>query len=104
MDREVSFSIVLPSGERYDHSYFVPSNIVDIREVKKYLFNQAFNDKIFIEIIEDFGNKSPEEISNDDEEEVEEEIKEKLPGRNKPCPCGSGKKYKLCCGKANVNF
>lgn len=20
-------------------------------------------------------------------------------GRNKPCPCGSGKKYKLCCGK-----
>jgi uncharacterized protein YecA (UPF0149 family) len=21
------------------------------------------------------------------------------PGRNDPCPCGSGKKYKLCCGK-----
>ena len=20
-------------------------------------------------------------------------------GRNDPCPCGSGKKYKLCCGK-----
>lgn len=20
-------------------------------------------------------------------------------GRNKPCPCGSGKKYKYCCGK-----
>ncbi len=20
-------------------------------------------------------------------------------GRNTPCPCGSGKKYKLCCGK-----
>ncbi|HAQ98321.1 MAG TPA: hypothetical protein DCR61_03110, partial [Verrucomicrobiales bacterium] len=19
--------------------------------------------------------------------------------RNDPCPCGSGKKYKLCCGK-----
>ena len=25
-------------------------------------------------------------------------IKEKLPGRNDPCPCGSGKKYKKCCG------
>lgn len=24
----------------------------------------------------------------------------KLPGRNDPCPCGSGKKYKKCCGKA----
>jgi len=21
------------------------------------------------------------------------------PGRNSPCPCGSGKKYKNCCGK-----
>ena len=26
-------------------------------------------------------------------------VKEKAPGRNDPCPCGSGKKYKKCCGK-----
>ena len=25
-------------------------------------------------------------------------VKEKVPGRNDPCPCGSGKKYKKCCG------
>ncbi len=25
-------------------------------------------------------------------------IKEEKPGRNAPCPCGSGKKYKRCCG------
>ncbi|MGB7606190.1 MAG: SEC-C metal-binding domain-containing protein [Lutisporaceae bacterium] len=25
-------------------------------------------------------------------------IKEKVPGRNDPCTCGSGKKYKKCCG------
>jgi len=24
-------------------------------------------------------------------------------GRNDPCPCGSGKKYKKCCGSATVN-
>ena len=24
-------------------------------------------------------------------------------GRNDPCPCGSGKKYKRCCGSATVN-
>jgi preprotein translocase subunit SecA len=24
---------------------------------------------------------------------------EKKAGRNDPCPCGSGKKYKKCCGK-----
>ena len=22
-------------------------------------------------------------------------------GRNDPCPCGSGKKYKKCCGRSN---
>ena len=26
-------------------------------------------------------------------------IKGKKVGRNDPCPCGSGKKYKFCCGK-----
>jgi len=26
-------------------------------------------------------------------------IAEKTPGRNDPCPCGSGKKYKNCCGR-----
>ena len=25
--------------------------------------------------------------------------KKKTVGRNDPCPCGSGKKYKNCCGK-----
>ena len=24
------------------------------------------------------------------------------PGRNDPCPCGSGRKYKLCCGAATA--
>jgi SWIM/SEC-C metal-binding protein len=26
-------------------------------------------------------------------------IAEKTAGRNDPCPCGSGKKYKKCCGQ-----
>jgi preprotein translocase subunit SecA len=29
-------------------------------------------------------------------------VKEKLPGRNDPCPCGSGKKFKHCHGKGLV--
>ncbi len=24
-------------------------------------------------------------------------------GRNEPCPCGSGKKYKHCCGNATIH-
>ena len=27
-------------------------------------------------------------------------VKERKVGRNVPCPCGSGKKYKYCCGRA----
>ncbi|MGN1105021.1 MAG: SEC-C metal-binding domain-containing protein [Huintestinicola sp.] len=27
--------------------------------------------------------------------------KKKKIGRNEPCPCGSGKKYKKCCGMNN---
>ncbi len=26
-------------------------------------------------------------------------VKDKFPRRNEPCPCGSGKKYKKCCGQ-----
>ncbi len=29
-------------------------------------------------------------------------VKEQKVGRNDPCPCGSGKKYKFCCGR-NAN-
>jgi len=30
---------------------------------------------------------------------IKTRIAEKKVGRNEPCPCGSGKKYKKCCGK-----
>ncbi|MBD3266948.1 anaerobic sulfatase maturase [bacterium] len=30
------------------------------------------------------------------------ETPDEKPGRNDPCPCGSGKKYKKCCGKVNT--
>ncbi len=29
----------------------------------------------------------------------ETKVAEKKVGRNEPCPCGSGKKYKKCCDK-----
>jgi hypothetical protein len=29
-------------------------------------------------------------------------VKDRAPGRNDPCPCGSGKKYKKCCGAASA--
>jgi len=35
----------------------------------------------------------------DDSLKKEPVVKEKKAGRNDPCPCGSGKKFKNCCGR-----
>ena len=43
-----------------------------------------------------FGDKNPVNFSG--ETSVSQYIKKKI-GRNEPCPCGSGKKYKKCCGR-----
>lgn len=47
--------------------------------------------------------RSKEDIEAEEEllkksEKVEPIKAEQEPGRNDPCPCGSGKKYKKCCG------
>ena len=43
---------------------------------------------------------SKKQVTNDSNETIKKQPKksEKI-GRNDPCPCGSGKKYKQCCGK-----
>ena len=38
-------------------------------------------------------------ITNDGKDAKKIQAKSKKVGRNEPCPCGSGKKYKQCCGK-----
>ena len=47
--------------------------------------------------------RSKEDLEGEEElleksEKVEPIQAEQTPGRNDPCPCGSGKKYKKCCG------
>ena len=37
--------------------------------------------------------------NHDDSVKQEPTIKEAKTGRNDECPCGSGKKYKNCCGR-----
>ena len=40
-------------------------------------------------------------MTNEDLNKVKKQTPKKVKkiGRNDPCPCGSGKKYKQCCGK-----
>ena len=50
--------------------------------------------------IEQFGGASSEPQSEAPEDQVQITFVRDVPkvGRNEPCPCGSGKKYKKCCG------
>ena len=51
----------------------------------------------------DLDDIAQQEAANHDTREIEENhtplVKDKMPGRNDPCPCGSGKKFKNCHGK-----
>ena len=38
-------------------------------------------------------------VTNDSKDHKKVQKKSQKIGRNDPCPCGSGKKYKQCCGK-----
>ena len=44
------------------------------------------------------SNQQPARVGGDDAKPVTVRRDEPKVGRNDPCPCGSGKKYKKCCG------
>lgn len=64
-------------------------NMIDAKA--DYLYNLPQWDGIFSE-------EKRKEIQKDYKESRIVRNEEKI-GRNDPCPCGSGKKYKKCCGK-----
>ena len=58
----------------------------------------------YTESHEDLSDSGAAEAAQRDTRERRQEpiVKEKTPGRNDPCPCGSGKKFKNCHGKGLV--
>lgn len=71
-------------------------------DYEKLFFNMLKADADYLYSLEQWKDVLPEEKII----EIIKEFKksktvrvEKKPGRNDPCPCGSGKKYKKCCGK-----
>lgn len=59
-----------------------------------YTFNEQHD-----EIITDYNDMVEENMIHLKNKKKEPVINENKIGRNEPCPCGSGKKYKYCCGK-----
>lgn len=75
----------------------IDQEIIDGMEVNYYKIK---ND----EEISAWWNNNLEDVSPENKNIIKEKKKNKKTkkekiGRNNPCPCGSGKKYKRCCGK-----
>ncbi len=51
------------------------------------------------ERVNPYGTKAQQEGQTNSTEPTRQAKTDKVCGRNDPCPCGSGKKYKNCCGK-----
>ena len=58
------------------------------------LKNQFIGLLLHIKIV----NKENENNNNEEVQNNPKEVSSRKIGRNEPCPCGSGKKYKNCCG------
>ena len=64
-----------------------------LRKLKEQFIGLLLNIKIV--------SNQPDETNKEDESEIKNKLKNlarKHIGRNERCPCGSGKKYKHCCG------
>ena len=72
-------------------------------EVQEAAPEQPTQRQNYIEEKVDLDDIAQQEAANQDTREIEENhtplVKDKMPGRNDPCPCGSGKKFKNCHGK-----
>ncbi|HUU59365.1 MAG TPA: SEC-C metal-binding domain-containing protein [Phycisphaerae bacterium] len=66
--------------------------------------SKRFDKKLKDKQLTDFGKRTRTTEDLEAEEKLLKEAKkvdpikgDSAPGRNDPCPCGSGKKYKKCC-------
>ena len=71
-----------------------------LSEFKKEAFNlfESLLNKIKIDIIKFLYNLNIVIQKNEEEKILEKNTKSIKTGRNEKCPCGSGKKFKHCCG------
>ena len=82
----------------------------ELADPRDDMFDAGFDDEFDADVDDDLGDDlgddgDPGDASGDGDASLEsptETIRREAPkiGRNDPCPCGSGRKYKKCCGQA----
>ena len=86
--------LVAYQGEAFDMFQSMTDSVKD--EFARYILHAKM-----VEVDTERASLKTVESSGETEEKKPEQRRKDKVGRNDPCPCGSGKKYKKCCG-ANV--
>ncbi len=97
-----------PLVEYKKESYNLFTELVESikRETLKTLYLVRFKNEEEIEREQESIEKMREQMESElenfstNKEPEQATLNRKKPARNDPCPCGSGKKYKHCCGKS----
>lgn len=91
------------NGDELDLDSIAPESDIKLDiDFEKLFFNMLDADADHLFSLDEWNDV----LSEDDRRRIYKDYKrskivhvEKKPGRNDPCPCGSGKKYKKCCGR-----
>ena len=105
------FDPILLSKEELVYSEEIPFFYSNLEEIYDFLYKLKEDREEYMnslkeeESIKGYGlydgieNNLPFDLFSDDDFDLPQPRKNNKIGRNDPCPCGSGKKYKKCCGK-----
>lgn len=105
------FDPILLSKKELVYSEEIPFFYSNLEEIYDFLYKLKEDREEYMnslkeeESIKGYGlydgieNNLPFDIFSDDDFDLPQPRKNNKIGRNDPCPCGSGKKYKKCCGK-----
>ncbi len=94
--KKESYNLFIELVEQIKFDSFRTLHIVQLRDNKEEEERRAM-DEMIRRMEEANANATLQHHNPYDEEDDD---KEKKIARNEPCPCGSGKKYKQCCGKS----
>jgi preprotein translocase subunit SecA len=94
--KKESYNLFIELVEQIKFESFKTLHVVQLRGNKEEEERRAM--EVMIRRMEEANaGATLHHASSNEDEEAE---KEKRTARNEPCPCGSGKKYKQCCGKS----
>lgn len=98
---EDSFQDIFDLFESYDLQFSSLEQVQDIARLLTDVFNNTrlWSNRGYTPTELCALNGSPLQTMPEIEAPRQEPIRVQKIGRNDPCPCGSGKKYKKCCGK-----